>query len=257
MNKFSQLPLSIITIHKGDFSKLLKTGQSLKNIQSISSEFEWVIITDETVLLEDFNQFPPAINIRLVSVRDSGPFDAMNKSIEHARGKVINFLNSGDQISPNVDGLKLKSEVIQEDFNWGVAKATYVTNSGLKSWKMPTSGSWKFKWCLNSYCHQATFYNKTFLADSGKFSLSSMVADWEMSVVLNSFSLPLQVEVTYCIYEGGGLSSHPKLYEWMKNVLAARRRQGIGFFVSDFCSAALIFFYLGIRRIFIRRIEKL
>ena len=86
--------LSIITINYNDFSGLKKTVESV--IKQTYSNFEYVVIdggsTDESYkyLQEKKDSFS-----HLVSEKDAGIYNAMNKGIRAAKGEYLLFLNSG------------------------------------------------------------------------------------------------------------------------------------------------------------------
>src|SRR5689334_2579961 len=89
--------LSIITVCLNNLQGLKKTKAS---IEQLEGNYEWIIIdgesNDGTVeMLERINQ----PNIRWISERDSGLYDAMNKGISYSSGTYVVFINSGDEIA--------------------------------------------------------------------------------------------------------------------------------------------------------------
>jgi putative colanic acid biosynthesis glycosyltransferase len=91
---------SIITVCYNNFQGLLQTYESVNN-QSYK-DYEWVIVdggsTDGTL---KWLKGLRAKNIKWVSERDKGIFDAMNKGIDMAKGQYLLFLNSGDCFASN------------------------------------------------------------------------------------------------------------------------------------------------------------
>jgi glycosyltransferase involved in cell wall biosynthesis len=90
--------ISIITVTYNAASFLEKTLQSIFN--QTSKDFECLIIdgasTDGT--LDIINKYQNQENLRYVSEKDKGLYDAMNKGISLAKGEYIWFINAGDKI---------------------------------------------------------------------------------------------------------------------------------------------------------------
>ncbi|KFB98260.1 WcaE family colanic acid biosynthesis glycosyltransferase [Trabulsiella guamensis ATCC 49490] len=91
--------LSIITVAFRNYDGVVKTKASLAHLaRETDLDFEWIVVdggsTDGTAeYLENLNG---EYNLRYVSERDNGLYDAMNKGIAMAQGKFAIFLNSGD-----------------------------------------------------------------------------------------------------------------------------------------------------------------
>jgi putative colanic acid biosynthesis glycosyltransferase len=91
--------LSIITVAFRNYDGVVKTKASLAHLaRETDLDFEWIVVdggsTDGTAdYLENLNG---ECNLRFVSERDNGLYDAMNKGIAMAQGRFAIFLNSGD-----------------------------------------------------------------------------------------------------------------------------------------------------------------
>lgn len=97
------MTLSIITINRNNAQGLKKTMQSV--VSQTSKDLEYIIVdgasTDESV--EVIKHFAEQRDIRWVSERDKGIYNAMNKGIGMAQGEYVMILNSGDYLaSPQV-----------------------------------------------------------------------------------------------------------------------------------------------------------
>ena len=100
MNKLSVIKpyFSIITVVKNDEKNIKKTINSV--LKQNYKNYEYLIIdgksTDRTVdNIKRFKKF------KLVSNKDKGIYDAMNKGIKLSKGEVIVFINSGDTFTKN------------------------------------------------------------------------------------------------------------------------------------------------------------
>ena len=97
------MTLSIITINRNNAHGLKKTMQSV--VSQTSKDLEYIVVdgasTDESV--EVIKHFAEQRDIRWVSKRDKGIYNAMNKGIGMAQGEYVMILNSGDYLaSPQV-----------------------------------------------------------------------------------------------------------------------------------------------------------
>jgi len=96
--------LNIVTIKKDNRVGLQKTLDSLQNLQV--RDFQWICIDSASIdgSAELANQFKLAGDV-VISEKDSGIYNAMNKGIQYVSGDYILFLNSGDTLSPQISSL--------------------------------------------------------------------------------------------------------------------------------------------------------
>jgi len=88
--------LSIITVAYNNKDGLIRTRDS---ILPLPDNCEWIIIdaaSNDGTKEEVLEALPKQDNIRWISEPDKGIFDGMNKGIDLAKGKYLNFMNSGD-----------------------------------------------------------------------------------------------------------------------------------------------------------------
>ncbi len=97
--------LSVITVAFRNHEGVVKTWRSLRNLaRDPSLTFEWIVVdggsNDGTAeFLEKLNG---EFNLRYISEKDKGIYDAMNKGINMAQGRYAIFLNSGDVFHEDV-----------------------------------------------------------------------------------------------------------------------------------------------------------
>ena len=116
---------SIITVVKNDEKNISKTIQSIKHQKF--KNYEYIIIDgfskDKTV--QNILKHKKNINL-LISEKDKGIYYAMNKGARIASGKIIIFVNSGDELTRNA--LKIIKKKFKEniDFVFGTVKRHYT-----------------------------------------------------------------------------------------------------------------------------------
>ncbi|MCL2848053.1 MAG: glycosyltransferase [Firmicutes bacterium] len=112
---------SIITVSFNAEKTIAETIGSVLN-QS-ESDFEYIIIdgasSDSTLeIVESYRSAfkDKGISLRVVSEKDNGIFDAMNKGIKLAEGKIVGIINSDDYYSEETFE-KVKAEFEREEFD--------------------------------------------------------------------------------------------------------------------------------------------
>lgn len=150
---------SIITVTYNCEDVIEKTIQSVLNQRY--KDFEYIIIdgksTDKTLSI--INKYINNIDI-ILSEPDNGIYDAMNKGLNLANGKFINFLNAGDKycttdiLSSIVKEVNKNIKVISGDFN--LINAKTGLNKKIKTKKLNIEN---LKRDFRA-CHQSIFINK-------------------------------------------------------------------------------------------------
>lgn len=94
---------SIITVCFNSEKTIQRTINSIINQEY--TNYEYIVIdglsTDKTVKIINENKRAFGDKIQVISEKDNGIYNAMNKGIEIARGKYIGLLNSDDWFEPN------------------------------------------------------------------------------------------------------------------------------------------------------------
>ena len=145
--------ISIITVVKNSEKTIEKTiksivGQTYKNYQYIVIDGS---STDNTMRI--LERYRSKIDI-LISNKDNGIWDAMNKGLKLANGEIVGFLNADDFYYPNalqlVNSYFLDNKI---DFLFGSVQK-YKLMHGFKPWKI--------KWSFGFYTsHSVGFFIKT------------------------------------------------------------------------------------------------
>lgn len=157
--------ITIITICYNAEMYIEKTLQSV--IRQNNCLFEYLIIdgksSDKTI--EIISRYTPllkrkGIDVKLVSEKDNGVYDAMNKGVRLSSGEWINFMNAGD-IFYDCNTLINVSEKLnncKEDVFYGNAIGVFKDREKFLK-------AYKDFWCKYrmSFCHQASFTRKDLL----------------------------------------------------------------------------------------------
>lgn len=170
--------LSIITICYNIKDEIERTCENI--ISQTWQDFEWIVVdggsTDGTV--DVLKKYQDRINI-LISEKDSGVYNAMNKGIRRATGEWLNFMNGGDCFAAN-DVLEkvFKDKIYDADVLYGWQ---YFAKS--KTWRKYTTNPTLEWMCSNALGHQAMFIKKNCFDKYGLYDESfKILADFEHNV---------------------------------------------------------------------------
>ncbi len=199
--------LSIITVCRNEHENIRATCESVRSLHF--SDFEWIVIdggsTDGT--LDILSAYKDRISV-LVSERDKGIYDAMNKGVAHASGKYVIFLNGGDRFVDRTV-LNLWPETSEADILYGDLVLERPDGSRqLKQYPEEPSSHWLLKKTLP---HQASFIKRNLFERYGKYDTSFHIAgDYDMFVRLlhvekcSCFHIPMPI----AIFNVEGISSN-------------------------------------------------
>lgn len=214
------------------FSIIIPTYNSGKTLslclESILNQtfqnFEIIIIdgisSDDTVsIVKKFKEINP--NIRWISEKDKGIYDAMNKGIRLAKGKWVYFMGSDDTIYSTDTLNKIRKELKDFDVVYGNVISTRF--DGIYD------GSFtKEKIYQKNICHQAIFFKKNVFKKIGKFNQRySSHADWDHNLrwFLSDKIKKKYIDLIFANYADGGFSSvnaepcFHKIKHWKYSVL--------------------------------------
>ena len=167
--------ISIVTVVLNDPAGLRFTAESIK--KQSSSNFEWIIVdgasSDETLkeIIEVSNVSPVVI-----SEKDYGIYDAMNKGIAFANGDYLIFMNAGDSLA-NQFVIKMLEHNLEKESVDVLLGGTYQNVNECVFYRPPKNIRF-IKKGLPAF-HQSTVYRKELL-DMRKFNLDyTLLADYE------------------------------------------------------------------------------
>jgi glycosyltransferase involved in cell wall biosynthesis len=174
-----QPKLTVITIVYNNVRDIERTVLSVLN--QTYPNIEYIVIDGASAdgTLEILKKYEGRIS-KLISERDKGIYDAMNKGLAMASGDYILFMNSGDEIyasdtvekvfatAPNADIYYGETEMYNEDWK----------SLGQRRHKAPESFTWRdFKYGM-SISHQAIYIRRSLTEPyDTQYKLSSDI-DW-------------------------------------------------------------------------------
>lgn len=199
----SQPKLSIITVCYNAVSTIEATIKSV--LGQTFKDFEYLIIdansTDGTI--EVIEKYSGYNNIRYVSEKDDGVFDAMNKGIGLASGEWLYFLGSDD--------IFYSEDVVEKIFTSGTDNAEEVIYGNVQFLHSGVIYDGPFdheKISTKNICHQALFVKKALFGKIGLFDCRyKMSADYYFNLKWMGQRLPSRyVDLTVAIYNEQGMS---------------------------------------------------
>lgn len=203
--------ISIITVVFNGEKLIERTIKSV--LSQTYSNIEYIIIdgasTDGTLtILEQFKT-----NIaKIISEKDKGIYDAMNKGLEIASGDYILFLNAGDELFDPQTITKVFVSSVNADVYYGNTIITDVSGNHVGNRRLtpPPQLTWKslkYGMCVS---HQS-FIAKRLLCDpyNLKYSISSDI-DWVISVLKKSNKI-VNTQIYIAKFLEGGASKQHKI----------------------------------------------
>ncbi|KGE14391.1 glycosyltransferase family 2 protein [Sphingobacterium deserti] len=178
MTKFTP-KVSIITIV---FNNARDIEFTIKSVISQSySNVEYIIVdgasTDGTLAIID--RYTAHIDT-LISEKDEGIYDAMNKGLAVATGDYVLFLNSGDELYAADTLERVFSAEIDADIYYGETRLVDEERYeiGDRRHKAPRNFNWRsFKYGMN-VCHQAIYIKRSLTAPYDRTYQLSADIDW-------------------------------------------------------------------------------
>ncbi len=197
--------LSIITVCYNCEDLVNITLNSL--ISQTYQDFEYIIIdgnsTDNT--LNNIKEYNSKFkNITIISEKDNGIYDAMNKGIKIATGKFIYFLNMGDKFYDNKVLEKVVSNLNEDIIYYGDA----VTDKG-KLMTHPNKIIPLYFIAKGMICHQCIFAPTKSLKNS-LFDIKYKYCadeDWLINAIENRKIGYKHLPIKICYYDTTGVSS--------------------------------------------------
>lgn len=221
MNK---LKITIITVTLNCRETILSTIDSIKKQSLLPFEYIFIdgsstdgtldIIKKEIILLEK-----QGILTTLISEKDSGIFDAMNKGIKKANGEIIGILNSGDEYVENTlelinNFLKINSNVEVIHGNMLIKYRKNGSDDTYVQYPRPIKGIFT-EMVIN---HPTVFVKKEVYQRIGLYSIDlKYSADWEFLIKAKLSNISINyINEILTKFDYDGFSSKPNINHVME-----------------------------------------
>jgi len=204
--------ISLITVVLNDEDNIEKTISSI--INQTHKNIEYIIVDglskDRT--LPKIKKYKKYIN-KIISEKDNGLYDAMNKGLKQSNGDIVGIINSGDIYYKNT--LKHVNYYFNKypkiDFIFGSVKKHWGTLKGFKPWKI------FFTWFFYTSHSTGFFITKKAAKKNGlyklKYKYSSDFDYFYRMIVKNKFKgMSANENIIFGYFRPGGISS--KLDYW-------------------------------------------
>lgn len=198
--------LSVITVVFNNVTDIERTILSV--INQTRTDIEYIIIdggsTDGT--LDIISKYLGSIN-RLVSEKDKGIYDAMNKGLALATGDYVLFMNSGDEIYAPDTVEKVFATAANADIYYGETEMfdKNWNSLGKRRHKAPQKLGFKsFRYGM-SVSHQAIYVKRSLTGSYNTTYKLSADIDWILNVLQNAREI-VNTHMYVAKYLVGGMS---------------------------------------------------
>lgn len=210
--------VSIITITYNAEKFLERTILSVKN--QTSDDYEYLLIDggSKDGTLEIAKKYEDVFDV-IVSEKDKGLYDAMNKGLKLAKGEYVWFMNAGDEIAENLAIEKIQkigdADVIFSDTLMvdEIGKVLGLRTE-ITPHKIPENVTWKGYKTGMLVCHQSFIVKREIAPQYIENNLSADI-DWEIKCLKNAKVIKAYPGILAKYLEGG--TSHKQIFKSWKD----------------------------------------
>ena len=203
---------SVVTISRNDQNGFIRTRESLTS-QSFKNYEHIQVVHDNDKSTINMARGWLSYNNKLIVQFDDGIYKAMNLGINNSKGKLIIFMNSGDEFYSDQTLYRIWKHYKNQNFNWaigGYAARIETSKVVLDFPRAPTVKDLRKK--IFKFSHQATVYDLSFIKALGgydeKFKISG---DYELNLRARIKCAPDKINTLIAIVDQGGISQqNPK-----------------------------------------------
>lgn len=196
--------LSIVTVTYNSDKTLKKCVKSITSQKQEGAEY--IVIdgksSDDTLKILD--DFKAGID-KMISEKDTGIYNAMNKGIHASSGKFVLFINSDDELCPGAIQNVLNSIQILSDEKI-LAAPVYVTDGKTKNFLAPKLKIGTTAYYTMPTCHQGLVMERELLLKYGGLDESyRILADFDLLLKCLEDRIPYRVlDEAIAVYTLGG-----------------------------------------------------
>ena len=201
---------TIVTVCKNAVDTIEKTIQSIAD-QSYP-HIEYLIIDGQSSdgTLELITKYDSHIS-RVVSEKDDGIYDAMNKGVQNMHGDYVLFVNADDYLFNETVISRVANAIHRSpsaDVFFGDV-IIYHTDTGKASLWNPGKRD-TLSMYMGAFPHQATFYQKDAFEKNGMFDTSFQIAgdyDWAVRGFVRNKLVFQKINILVSVFARGGIST--------------------------------------------------
>ena len=230
--------VTIITVVYNCETTISRTIESV--LAQTYRDIEYIIIdgvsSDNTVSIansysERFEEY--GIKYIVLSEKDSGMYDALNKGAHMAHGEIIGQINADDWYEPNaVEKMVALYEREQYDFAWADLRIIRESGNIIKKAHIGKP------WTTAGFCHPTMFSRKDALEE---FPYACRCMDDDFDMITRAYSANKKIVVLNEVlanYSFGGMSTKKSIkdfYERIKMKYSTYRRNGFSRWYLMYC----------------------
>ncbi len=224
---------SIITVCKNAVNTIEKTVHSIIN-QSYP-DIEYVIIDGESSdgTLELIKKYDSHIT-QVISEKDDGIYDAMNKGVHNMHGDFALFVNADDYLFNDTVISRVANAIKKTppaDVFFGDV-IIYHKDTGKASLWNPRERD-TLSMYIGAFPHQATFYQKDAFEKNGLFDSSFRIAgdyDWAVRGFVKNKLVFRKIDILISVFAKGGISTQ----ESFQTINRCEKQRVIDTYFSDY-----------------------
>lgn len=249
MNMMMDIKISIITVCFNCEKLIERTINSV--IDQTHPGVQYIIIdggsTDST--LDIIERYRGRIDV-LISEKDNGIYDAMNKGLGYATGDLIYFLNAGDHLCDN-DVLKNVAKNLQISPDSDILYGDYIYYDDTSEERCSGYRTGIPDLIVRGYCHQTTFAKRSAFDKCGIFNTDYKIYadfDWLLRVLVTSRKNMRYIGIPVAYYLKGGESESHIVKDYFEKIKVIRENAGIrGLLILGIFSPVILWRYLSKR----------
>lgn len=245
-----RIPVSVITVAYNSEDTIQRTIESVLN--QTYSDIEYLIIdgasTDKTCeIAQSYTELfaQKGIAFHIVSEKDQGMYDALNKGISRAGGALIGSINADDWYEPDIVETMVRH---YEQDVYDIAWSDIYIHNGDKIFIKHARNGWLKT--TSGFCHPSMFATAETLR---KLPYANRFMDDDFDFLLRAYKAGIKVKVypqTLSHYTIGGMSTH-KSFDDMRSRIRMKystyRRNGYSQFYWFYCVAIELAKYILVR----------